>query len=625
MSEITKASIDELIAAGSAHEALVDLKAFFAAHKTLGNAQFVLTRMPKLAHLTPRKSARVAFLRTFTVEPAVPLLRASAALLGIDLHVQVGEFNTYAQDLLSPSGFLSECDPSIVILAAQMRDLLPDVWNRSTSMSAVDMAALCDRQIDDLRSYLTAFRSRSSASVVVHNLEQPEWPAGGVLDAQSSAGQSAAIRRFNSRLVETASQIPGVYVLDYDTLTARQGRARWHDEQKWLTARMPIAADCLPLLAEEYLRFIAPLSGKVCKALVCDLDNTLWGGVIGEDGMTGIRLDAEYPGAAHQALQRAVLDLHERGIILAVASKNNHADAIQAINDHPGMLLRTTHFAALRINWNDKAQSLREIAAELNIGIDAVAFIDDNPVERRRVQIELPEVFVVDLPEDPLGYGSALRACPVFERLSVTAEDKERGRYYSEQRERTDLAQSAGSLEDFYRSLEQVIEVAPVSEATLARVAQLTQKTNQFNLTTRRYTEQEIAALSADPLVEVISVKVADRFGDNGIVAVAILRLDSRGYAELDTFLMSCRVIGRTVETAVLAELMKLAESKGAGTIWGWFLPTAKNMPAAGFYESHGFERFECAEMAAPVEGASSWRFDLRAGAIQTPEWITIA
>jgi len=333
--------------------------------------------------------------------------------------------------------------------------------------------------------------------------------------------------------------------------------------------------------------------------------------------MEGIQIGLEYPGAAHRALQRAILDLYQRGIILAVCSKNNPADAMEALENHPGMLLRPQHFAALRINWEDKAQNLREIAAELNIGIDAVAFLDDNPVERERVRAALPEVTVIELPKDPLGYAEALRACPVFERLSLSVEDRERGRYYAEQRQRESYRQSATSLEEFYRSLQQEVELVPVAPETVVRVAQLTQKTNQFNLTTRRYSEQQIEAMATDPEWCVYSVRVRDRFGDNGLVGVAITR-DLGRNCLIDSLLLSCRVLGREVETALLFFLTVQARRRGAEVLQGWFRPTAKNALARDFYARQGFR------LVREEEEGSLWSLDLLASSVACPEWMKV-
>lgn len=348
-----------------------------------------------------------------------------------------------------------------------------------------------------------------------------------------------------------------------------------------------------------------------------DLDNTLWGGVIGEDGMQGIKLSAEYPGAAYQALQRVMLDLARRGILLAVCSKNNLEDAMEAIETHPGMLLRSKNFAAMRINWTDKAQNLREIAAELNIGIDSLAFMDDNPVEQEQVRAALPEVTVIDMPADPVDYATALRECPAFERLTLSAEDQQRTSFYVAERERSQAEQTFQTKEDFYRYLEQEAEISPVLPATLARISQLTQKTNQFNLTTRRYSEPQIAEMAAKPDWQVLSIRVRDRFGDHGLVGVAITR-DEKETCEIDAFLLSCRVIGRTVETALLSYLAQSAAARGRQRLSGWFFPTKKNAPAKEFYSQHGFQ------LHTQNGQGSLWELDLKQHPIPWPEWIKL-
>lgn len=564
--------------------------------------------------LIPR---RLAILRSFTVEPVVPLVRAAAFVNGIDLNVHVGQFNAYVQEILNKDSSLYSFAPDIVILAVQTRDLAPELWSRYPELTALDIQKVVDRALTDLDHWIKAFRSHSNAYLIVHTLEAPLFPSQGILDSQSSSSQVAAIQKINDEIRHIATRYTGVYLLDYDAMIARHGRARWYDERKWLTVRMPIAADHLKDLADEWLRFIHPLVGKTCKALVTDLDNTLWGGVIGEDGVEGIRLGVEYPGAAFQAVQRALLDLHQRGILLAVCSKNNIADAMEVLEKHPGMLLRPEHFAAWRINWNDKAVNLREIATELNIGVDSLAFLDDNPVERERIRSDLPEVTVLDLPDDPMEFARVLRRSPVFERLALSEEDRERGRYYAGQRQRLELERSASSLEDFFRSLRQEIEISSVTPATLLRVAQLTQKTNQFNLTTRRYSEQQIAELAKNPAWKVYAIRVKDRLGDNGLTGVVITH-DAQDLAEIDTFLLSCRVVGRTVETAILSFLIDQARRRGRTHLQGWFSPTKKNDLAKEFYAQHNFHAVE-------QNGRGElWSLDLDNNEIACPEWIQL-
>jgi FkbH-like protein len=557
---------------------------------------------------------RVFILRSCTFEPVVPVLRAQAFVGGIDLDVQIGDFNSYAQEILSPESPLYRFAPDVAILAAHTADLAPELWDGFADLAPDAEAAAVARVVSDVRNWVRIFRTHSQAHLVIHSLEAPLAVAHGVLDAQSAHSQVAAVQRINLSLREIARDHKGVYVLDYDGLVARHGRDNWHDPRKWVTTRMPMRAERLPALASEWLRFLHPLVGKVCKALVVDLDNTLWGGVIGEDGLTGIKIGKEHPGAAFLAVQRVILDLYQRGIILAICSKNNEADALEALNSHTGMLLRPVHFAALKINWDDKAQNLRAIAQELNIGIDSLAFLDDNPAERALIEAQLPEVTVLDLPDDAIGYARALRESPVFERLTLSAEDRERGRHYAEERQRTELQSSASSLEDFYRSLAIRVVISKVTADTVARTSQLTQKTNQFNLTTYRYSEQQIEQLAADPAHRVYTISASDRFGDNGLVGVAIIKIAEA--CEIDTLLLSCRIIGRTIETALVAAISAEARNAGAMRLIGKFIPTKKNMPSRDFFVNHGFS------LLVEKETESQWALDLTGPLPACPMWI---
>ena len=584
--------IDRLITEGTYQAAVRELGDFWRREPGPAAAAFVNSRFEQMRDRLPLRPWRVAILRSFTVEPLAPILRAEAFLAGIELAVHIGRFNAWAQELLDPTDGVYRFAPDAVILAVH------------------------DGEPDQVRACLDVFRRRSSAHVIVHAREAALAPRRGILDTQTEESEWAALQKANADLRAVAREHRGVYILDYDALVSRHGRQRWRDAQKWLTARMPVAAGHLLDLVREWMRFIHPLTGKVAKAVVVDLDNTLWGGVIGEDGMAGIQLSPEYPGAAYQDVQRTLFDLHERGILLAICSKNNEADVMEALERHPGMLLRPRHFAALRINWEEKAQNLLEIAAELNISSDALAFVDDNPVERRHVRLQLPEVTVVELPQNAADYAQAIRDCPVFERLTLTEEDMQRGKYYADEPKRQRLKQCANSPEEFYRSLEQEVEITPLSGITLGRAAQLTQKTNQFNLTTRCYSEQEMAAISSDPSYRVYALRVKDRFADNGLVGVAILRCSGEAW-EIDTFLLSCRVVGRTVESAFLSGLSKEARQAGARRLEGWFLPSQKNAPARDFFPRH------CFQLVETTDKGSRWGLDL-ATAIECPPWIRL-
>ena len=612
-----RAEVDRLLAEGAGEAASRRLAELWRREPGSATAGFVASRLDHLRDKLPLTKFKLAILRSFTVEPIVPVLRAEAFAYSIDLEVHVGDFNTYVQDLVDADSSLYRFAPSAVVLAVRTEDVAPELAHRFADLAPDVTRQAADRVVSGYEQWVNSFRQHSQAALIVHSLERPARASLGVLDGQSEAGQSGLIRHINSGLRRIAGSYRGVYVLDYDGLVARYGSERWHDERKWLMARLPISADHLLPMAREWMRFVVSLTGRTAKALVVDLDNTLWGGIIGEDGITGIKVGPEHPGAAFQAVQRALLDLSRRGVLLAICSKNNLDDATEALDRHPGMLVRSNNFAAARINWGDKSQNIREIAQELNIGTDSIAFLDDNPFEREQVRAALPDVTVIDLPQNPGEYAAIVRDCPVFERLTLSAEDQQRTTMYAEQRQRADAEHSFQSKEDFFRFLEQEAELSSVSDLTVARIAQLTQKTNQFNLTTRRYSEMQIAAMAKQPGWNIFSIRVGDRFGDHGVVGVAIAH-DQGEQCEVDTFLLSCRVIGRTVETALLAHIAKCAAGRGCKRLVGWFLPTRKNAPARDFYPQHQFELVE-------QNGTGLlWSLDLTRQEVAFPKWVKL-
>ena len=612
-----RARIDAYIADGQFERAATVLRELWRLETGSATASFLSSRVDQLRDRVALTRFKFAILRSFTVEPILPLLRAEAFAYGIDLEIHVGDFNTYVQDIIDAGSALYRFTPNAVALAVRAEDLAPDLAGGFADLSPETARRAADRVAQSYEQWIGTFRQHSQAALIIHALERAAHPSFGVLDDQTEAGQSGLIRRINGELRRLAGNNRGVYVLDYDALVARHGSAHWHDERKWLMARLPIAAEHLVDMAREWMRYIVPLAGRTCKALVVDLDNTLWGGIIGEDGMAGIKCSAEYPGAAFQALQRALLDLSRRGILLAICSKNNLDDAMEAIEKHPGMLVRPKDFAAMRINWGDKAQNVREIAKELNLGIDSLAFLDDNPFEREQMRAALPEITVIEISGNALEYAAAVRDCPVFERLTLSAEDQQRTTMYAVERARSSAEHKFQSKEDFFRYLEQEADLDPVTDLTLARVAQLTQKTNQFNVTTRRYSEAQIAEMAKRSDWHIFSIKVRDRFGDHGLVGVAITH-DEGEQCEIDTFLLSCRVIGRTVETALLAHIAKSAADRGRKRVIGWFLPTKKNAPARDFYEQHGFVR-ERAD-----DSGTLWVLDLKSSTLTSPDWIKL-
>jgi FkbH-like protein len=607
--------IDDCVHQQRVAEAARRLEELWRTQPGPASAAFVNSRFARLRGTVPLVRYRLAIQRSFTVEPLADMLRAACYVAGIELEIHIGQFNAYVQEILDPDGRLYRFRPDAVILAVQTRDIAAKLWTNFSELRDQQAADLASGVVEDFRTWIRALRMRSDAHLVLHNLEEPRELSYGIADNLSPLGQASYVRRINTELRSMAGEFRGVYLLDYDALVARHGRFHWYDERKWIAARLPMAAPQLIHLIDEWMRFLHPMTGRISKALAVDLDDTLWGGVLGEVGVQGIRVGAEDSGAAFMAVQRALLDLRARGVLLCLCSKNNSEEALAAIENHPGMLLRTHHFSAVRINWEDKAHNLRELAAELNIGTDALAFLDDNVVEREHVRMEMPEVHVIELPGNPASYADALRASPVFERLFLSQEDRERPAHYESERERSHLLGGSPNREDFLRSLKQCVRILPIDDATLGRAVQLTQKTNQFNLTTRRYTAQQLAELTNRSEWQVLALQVRDRFGDSGFVGLAMVRHDD-GISELDTFLLSCRVIGRTIETALLARVAEEASGRGSERLRGWFFPTKSNQPAGGFYALHGFS------MVSQDERGSLWSIDLTTKPIAWPEWI---
>jgi FkbH-like protein len=364
-------------------------------------------------------------------------------------------------------------------------------------------------------------------------------------------------------------------------------------------------------VAERYVGFALSALGKATKCIVLDLDNTLWGGVLGEEGPAGIALGPQWPGSEFVDFQRELLDLQRQGILLALCSKNNQAEVLAVLREHPGMLIRESHLAAYRVNWDDKASNIRALASELNIGLDHMLLIDDSPHERAWVRQQIPELRVPELPPDPSMYANWVGSLPSLIVLQQTAEDSQRTRQYQESRTRETYRGSVGSVEDFLRGLGLRVDISPVDETSMARVVQLLAKTNQFNLTTRRHDEPTIRRRAAAGEWRVYTMRVSDRFGDFGLTGVAIVEPAAATW-HIESFLMSCRVIGKSVETALVAKIAEDARSHKATTLSAEFIDSGRNQVAAPFLSGHGF---------APAKDGR-WTRSLGVAAPDWPAWV---
>jgi FkbH-like protein len=603
------------VAAQDLFRAMQAARALLLADASLRNASFVNRECAALkAKLTP---VRVALLSSFSAEFLTPSVKAYGYASGLAIEIYQAPFGNYAQEILDRASGLYRFKPDVVVLALEGRDVAPQLYDRYYQAVGQPQGFGGNAAVDDIAGLATDFRQSSDAMLLAHNFAQPAFTALGIADAGSSNSQRRRIAEANAALAEQLRGLPGAYVVDVAGLTARFGAAQWYDNRMAHYAKAPIAATMLPHLAQEYLRFIRAKYGKAKKCVVVDLDNTLWGGVLGEEGVAGVKLGANYPGSAFVEFQHAILALRQRGVILAIASKNNPADVDEIFAKHPHMVLKREHFAAAEIHWREKTESLKAIAAKLNIGLEHMVFADDNPVECERVQQELPQVTTILLPAQPELYADLLFAEGLFDVPSLSAEDLKRAELYRTRAQAETLLQQATNLEDFYRGLQMRITFEPVTKDSLARAAQLTQKTNQFNATTRRLSEAEIQARMDSPEWFCANVKVADRFGDHGIVGLMLARVEGEELV-LDIFLMSCRVIGRTVETSMLACLYDEACARGLLAIRATVIPTAKNAPVRDVFERHGFAK------AATHEAATEWVYEVAQAPLQHPEWFEV-
>lgn len=558
----------------------------------------------------------IAVLRNFTVEPLLPVLTGESALAGLRPEFYVAPFDAVAREVLDPESALYRFRPDVVIVAQWLETLAPRLTHGFLALTTAEIAAEIDRVAASVEETVEALRRHSKAPILVNNLPLLDGFTLGILDSQSREYQTSTLLELNERIREAISRHAGVYVVDYFRWMARVGTARGFDERYWHIGRAPIGRDGLVPLGQEYGKFLRALRGRTRKCLVLDCDGILWGGVVGEDGLHGIKLGAEHPGSSYTVFQEEILNLHRRGVLLALCSKNNEADVLEVLREHPNAILKESHFTTWQINWDDKATNLRRIAETLNIGLDSLVFVDDSAFECDWVRQELPEVAVLHLDSDPSSFRTRLTARGFFDSLAFSTEDRERNAMYQDDRQRRELLASAGSLEQYLGRLGLVATIGNPGAAEIVRVAQLTQKTNQFNLTTRRYSESEVAALAVDPAADVFYLKLRDRIADLGLIAVAVVGYSDRT-ARIETFLMSCRALGRGAENALLAAIVERARARGCTTLRGAYALTRKNGQVAEFYERQGFRLLDRSETG------SEWERALEAG-YDAPSWIEV-
>lgn len=549
---------------------------------------------------------RIAIVASSTTDHLVPLARYWLARCGLDAKMWTAPYDTAAATCLDAASQLYHFQPDIIWLFSNWRDVdirlapgsPPDLVEKSVELA-----------IERMLSLVEACHTHSDALVILNNADIPAEEIFGNFEASVGWSVRNTLRSYNVFLGQRAGS--GTLVLDLDHIASSFGKARWEDPRYWYYSKHICSPDALGLISSHFSSIVSSAKGLAKKCLVLDLDNTLWGGVIGDDGVEGIKLGSGVAGEAFSDLQRYVKKLKDRGIILAVCSKNDEVLARQPFEEHPDMVLSLNDISVFVANWHNKADNIVSIAEALNIGLDSLVFLDDNPAERDLVRTALPMVAVPDLSDDPSDYLRCLQQGRYFESVTFSDEDRARADSYTANAARTSLKDQFSDLSLYLQNLDMTATVGIVDQQHMPRAAQLINKSNQFHLTGTRYTESALKALVDSADHEVRFFKLTDRFGDNGLVSVVILKRED-SYMAIDTWVMSCRVLGRQMEEFIANEVSSLAYAADRKVLVGRYVRSKKNELVAELYERLGFTR------VTSDQNKSSWEI-----ALPAPRWNT--
>lgn len=562
--------------------------------KVWSAAAGLLRRCPLESWPGMRRTLHLGLVSTWTQSAFAPLLQLAAARLGLATTLYEPDFGQYFNDTLALASPLQQAAPDAVILCPDYHSLgLPAFSDRPEE----DVAA----ELERWTACWAGLRRERSPILIQQGFAVPGGDPLGHFGSGLAGARRSMAMTLNRGLAAAAAEGDAGFV-DTALLAARLGAERWFDDRGWYMAKMPFSPAALPLLATQTAATLAARLGFSRRCIVLDLDNTLWGGVIGDDGLEGITLGGGMAGEAFQDFQTALKDLTRRGILLAVCSKNDPEVALSPFREHPEMILKEEDIAAFVANWQPKSENIRAISETLSLGLDSFVFLDDNPYERAEVRRALPQVDVPPLPEDPTGYRRALEAYPFLEPAAFTSADRERAGQYRARARAIALQATAGSLEEYQASLAMEAEFGAVEGVVKPRVVQLLNKTNQFNVTTIRRNQAELEAFLARPGAHGVWVRLRDKFADHGLIAVALAEV-REGAFEIDTLLMSCRVLGRGVEEVLVAELARIAEKEGCAELVGRYRSTERNGMVAELFPRLGF-----AADGTDAEGGTLWR-----------------
>ncbi len=550
-----------------------------------------ISESQKLSINPLQKKIKISLLSSFTINGLSESLKVKCSKQQISCSTYVADYNQYNQEILDKNSNLYAFFPDITFLILDTRSIFGDLFHLPYSITKSERESFVDEKINEILNLVNKFNENSSSKLVITNLGLPYYSPHGIAEMKTSYSFHDAIIDFNKKLKDNLIEMNSVYVFNFFNFIIKHGEDNVFNFQNYLLGDIKISLNYIPHLANDFIPYIISFLGLTKKCIVVDLDNTLWGGIAGEDGFDGIRLGPQPPGNAFIEFQKYLKALSQRGIILAINSKNNFDDAIEIIRKHPHMVLQENDFACIKINWNDKATNMREISDELNIGLDSFVFFDDDPVNRELIKKMMPEITTPDIPHDPSLYSEVIQSIQDFSTFQITSEDSNRGQMYSEQKLRIESQNSSSDISEFLKTLNLEIDIKTTNSFTIPRISQLTLKTNQFNLTTKRYQEDEIKKFSENNNILIGCAQIKDKFGDNGITGVFIVEKTNLDEWFLDTFLLSCRVMGREVEKGMLFFIINQAKKNNVKRLKAKFIPTPKNKPIENFLPNCQFHQ----------------------------------
>jgi FkbH-like protein len=536
---------------------------------------------------TNLKKVKIAILGDTATQFLMQALRGVGYLGGFDLQIWEADFNQVERQVFDPTSELYDFKPEIIIIFQSAHKLL----GKYNKLKPEEYSSLADARMEQVGNITTTLNEQLKAKIIYYNYTEINDSVFGNYATKLESSFLFQLRKLNYELMVFAAGQSNFYICDISSIQNQSGKGNFFQSSVYINTEMVLSLAILPEVATKTIDLIGAMSGSFKKCLIVDLDNTMWGGIIGDDGLENIQVGALGIGKAFTEFQYWIKKLKNRGIIIAVCSKNTESIAREPFEKHPDMVLHMNDIAVFIANWENKADNIRQIQKILNIGFDSMVFLDDNPFERNIVRENIPGITVPELPEDPAEYLEYLYQLNLFETISFSNEDAERTKQYQVEAKRTVQQKSFTNEDDFLKSLNMVSLVEPFNKFNTPRVAQLSQRSNQFNLRTVRYTESDIESIAVSKDIFSFSFTLEDKFGDNGLICVIILRKEDKSTLFIDTWFMSCRVLKRGMENFVLNTIANFTKEKGYTYLKGEYIETAKNEMVKNHYIQLGFEQ----------------------------------